>query len=444
MATADSLLFLGIDRYALAACARLGVPAIVVYGPSDGDSKGLSALTPDTPSIFVEDQTSVEAVLGALRRHGYNDRPRSIYTNDERAVVTASVIGGYLGCNNIPLEVAIRFRDKALQKTVVNASVRTAGFTVVEDIASDGSMLRPTGKSVLKPLAGAATASTYIAEPEDFDDVLAELATRRTGCRSFIVEDFIDGEEWVADGIVRGGKLLFVCLGRYERPCVSVVKRRGNIVMWRFDPRADGWAYAEVVPVVSGALGELGLVDGIFHMELFRRGKGDILFSECAVRRGGGLIQEEVLQKTGIDLAENAVRAALRLPPNLTMRVNAAVVGSTFLSSRYEGVLLTCPRSQDIEKLADVVYATVEASPGEIIRNVDSTAVPLGAALIQAGGLNEFHSRAQELQSWFGSQVETVPFDAPRAVLRERDQRRRKVQSSKYEIFVPESGDRNS
>jgi len=430
-------LFIGIDRYAIRACSKLGLPMVVVYGADEADAKDLRDVPADAILVFVDDQGSPEDVLSGLALHSVLIPPRAIYTNDEHAVVTASLLAQYFGCRGVHPEVAVRFRNKGLQKSVVGTVLPTARFCVIEDVrrftGCDPSFL----PAVLKPLAGAATELTQtVGDSTKLARLIGELPDK-TKKRSFILEEYISGEEWEADGLLVDGELAFLSLGRYDDKCLTIVESHGTLVMRRFDDVDDKEAYQLARPAIELALRTLGLTNGIFHMELFRDERsGEMIFSECAARRGGGLIQEEVLLKTGIDLAECALRSCLGLELGIRYQQHEAVVGTTFLSAQ-PGTLLSYPSATEIEQLPGVAYAVLDAAIGEVAGTQFSTLIPIGAALITGTDLNDFSRRASSLQEWFAERAVVAPLNASRAELREQAVLRNPALASNRRVFSP-------
>ncbi|MFI5930587.1 acetyl-CoA carboxylase biotin carboxylase subunit family protein [Actinoplanes sp. NPDC051494] len=411
-----SLLLIGVDRYVLSACHRLGVDAVTVYGPYARDN-GLQEIPDGGTAVFCDDHRNPEAVLTALHRAGLaGHRFDAVQTTDERALVTTALLGTALGCRTVDPGTAVLFRDKFLQKQRVRAAgVRTARTWLVEDIHlldGDAPPL-PFTPAVLKPVAGAGTELT--SRVRDDAELVASARAyrrRRTPNRTFVAEEFMAGEEWTADGVVSDGEVVFYGLGEYGASCLSVIESGAPLRMRKFDPHAERWTYDLAGPVVHAALAALGARDGVFHMELFHdRGTGRIAFSECALRRGGALTQEEIHCKFNVDLGEAAVLCALGESPAPAVKVRPGTVGSSYLPSR-AGVMLSCPTPEHLRQLPDVEFARIDVPPGTVLPDAfGATSQRIGQVMFTTASAGLLDQRVEQTRSWFLDRLRVMPHE---------------------------------
>lgn len=416
------ILMLGADRYALAACVKHEIDAVVVCGPAIFDD-GLIDIADCFTVLRVDDQRSVEAVMMALHRAGLGNRHfDGVQTTDEWALVAASLLARYLGCDFIDPAVAVHFRDKSLQKArVATAGIRVADVTVIDDIYDVSAITElPYQKAVLKPVAGAATARTSVVlNLDDLRHRSHEYATQRITQRTFALEEHIDGDEWLADGVMFDGEVLFCGLARYGASCLASMERELPISISRFDPDRDDWAYQLALPVVRRALEVLGLRSGVFHMEMFHRESGELYFSECAARRGGALVHEELQAKFNVNLSESAVLCALRHEPILRVKVDPRCIGSAFLVGS-AGVLIKCPTPAEVATRPGVLFARIERPYGTVIESgLASTNQRVGQFLAAADSDEELARAFQDVQGWFTERTTVVPVGVTRRELRQ-------------------------
>ncbi|WP_157851245.1 MULTISPECIES: ATP-grasp domain-containing protein [Streptomyces] len=419
-----SILLLGVDRYVVSACCRLGVDAVAVYGPVTRDN-GLQEIPDGVTAVFCDDHRNPEAVLTALHRAGLADRQfDAVQTTDEWALVTAAVLGAALGCRALDSGAAVLFRDKYLQKERVRAAgVLTARTWLVEDIHFlDGDVPpMPFTPAVIKPVAGAGTSQTSVVnDGAELETLARAYRKRRTASRTFVAEEFMEGQEWTADGIVSGGELVFYGLGEYGASCLSVIESGASLRMRKFDPHTERWAYDLAGPVVLAALTALGAPDGVFHMELFHDPEtGQVAFSECALRRGGALTQEEIHCKFNVDLGEAAVLCALGDRPAPVVKVRSGTVGSSYLPSR-AGTLLSCPTPEQLRQLPDVEFARIDQPPGMVLPEAfGATGERLGQVMFTTDSVDLLDQRVEETQSWFLEHLRVIPHEVVTRRLRD-------------------------
>ncbi|MFJ6169134.1 ATP-grasp domain-containing protein [Micromonospora orduensis] len=419
----ELMLILAPDRYVLRACRRLGVPHVVVYGARHRDLAFQEIPAPAIP-VFCEDHHKPEAVLTALHRAGFGDRQfTAVQTTIEPLLITASILGRALGARVLSPTTAVLFRDKFLQKQrIADAGLATARSVLIEDIfALEPDFVMPFERGVLKPVTGLATQTTSVVD--GLDDLLATARRhrqQRISSRTFVLEEFITGDEWTADGVVSDGELLFYGLGRYEQPCLATLQDNAPLSMRKFDPHSESWAYAAADDMVRAALDALGLTDGVFHMELFHDPQsGRVVFSECAARRGGALTEEEILAKFGVDLGEAAVQCALGWKPELDVRIRPGTVGSVYFTSR-PGTLAACPSPAELTDLPDVSFARIELPIGyRMAGAAASTTTRIGMAMINAADPQSLERRRAEVLRWFDERLVVIPAATTGAELRD-------------------------
>ncbi|QFZ21358.1 ATP-grasp domain-containing protein [Saccharothrix syringae] len=349
--------------------------------------------------------TKSEDCLAALHRAGFGDKKfDAVQTTWEFSVVTAAVLGRALGCRSIDPTTALLFRDKSLQKARLReAGVPVARCEVIEDIYHVEDVKFEFEQAVLKPIAGGGTTSTSVVrERKDLEAASRTAREKKETNRTFLLEEYIPGSEWMAEGVVFGGEVLFYGLGAYTQPCLDAITGQVPISLRRLDPVQESDAYRAADPVVRDAIAALGLQDGVFHMELFQEeGTGRIVFSECAARRGGALTQEQVMAKFNVDMGEAALLGALGHKPELVVKVNPDVVGCAALYGP-EGTVFGYPTADELVAQPNVAFAQMYVPPGANLNsNFSASADMLGALLVVTGTVEEFEIRVAELRDWF-------------------------------------------
>ncbi|MFF2445450.1 hypothetical protein, partial [Priestia megaterium] len=129
------ILIVGLDRYGMRACVRRGLEVTVVCGMAVWE-QGHIAIPDEVTVIRVDDHTSAEAVLMALARAGLaSESFDAVYTTAEDSLVMVGLLAAHLGLSAVPPDVAVRFRDKSVQKREIRAAgLATAGALVVDDV----------------------------------------------------------------------------------------------------------------------------------------------------------------------------------------------------------------------------------------------------------------------------------------------------------------------
>lgn len=145
-------------------------------------------------------------------------------------------------------------------------------------------------------------------------------------------------------------------------------------------------------------------------MELFHDAEtGTLTFGECAARRGGALVHEEVQAKFGVHLGEGALFGALGRKPEIEVKVRPETIGGTYLMGR-PGTLFHCPSPKDMSALDGVEYVRVESAFGASLSSaVGSTNVRIAQVLVSASSEEALLRRFEELRVWFDERLLIAP-----------------------------------
>ncbi len=413
------LLMVGPDHQALEAIQHHDIEVTVLVG---GGTKDIGLPIPRgraQRTVFTDDSKSVDSALNCLYRNGLETFD-AVYAHDEMALMTAAVLGQVLGARAIHPRTAAVFRDKYLQKSALAAAgVPVARSALIEDIRDlPAGWELPFAKAVVKPVAGQATQSTYaVTSTAEVRRIGAECKAKGVTARTFVAEEFVEGEEWFADGVVSDGRLRFVSLGRYAKNCLTAVSERSPVRTFCLDPVADKEVYDAALPVVTQALTALGLGYGVFHMELFHHGS-QVTFSECAARRGGGPISDQVRHKFGVDLAALSLLAQLQPIADIAAEPVPGAVASAFLPL-VEGTLLDHPSVEELLAQPDVVNARIFVPRG--LRTTGpgaSTFGRLGEFTVHTDSVEQTVRRLDEVSAWFAAKSKVLPLTTTMRELR--------------------------
>lgn len=129
----------------------------------------------------------------------------------------------------------------------------------------------------------------------------------------WLVEEAVAVEEELhCDGILLDGQVVWSCVSVYDRPVMSAVGSRGSRHLPPDDP-----AVAVAREAVRKTFEALPVHNGVFHLELFRRIDGKLLFGEVGLRPAGGGVATSLEIATGVDLWRHflAIQLGIELPP---------------------------------------------------------------------------------------------------------------------------------
>jgi biotin carboxylase len=234
------------------------------------------------------------AVAGIARRI-HIDRVAAL---DDFDVETGAMLREFLQLPGFGRTVANRFRDKlAMRTTARRIGVAVPEFTGVfnnEDVARW--IERVPAPWILKPRSSAAATGLRKVNGRDELWPALEAAGDRDGC---LLEQFVTGDVYHVDSIVRNGAVVFSVASKYGRPPMAVAHEGGVFVTRRLH---DGSSEAASLLEANRALlTGFGLHDGVSHTE-FISGPRGVLFLETSARVGGAYIVDVVEAATGVHL----------------------------------------------------------------------------------------------------------------------------------------------
>ncbi len=399
------VLLLGWYEPALTALTELGARVVNVVDPRDLHKARALEPREAVRFITVPDTRSSEEVVSGLARHGLTLAAFShVCSMRELSVVTAAVLAAAGGCASLDVPTAIAVRDKFVQKQLVRAAgVPVTPCRVVDlltDLAADG-WDRPV---VVKPLAGGGSRDTHVlADPESPARLLAEAAEPPRG--PWLVEDFVEGTELHVDGVVRSGRVQWFAVSRYLRNVIDIKAGVpvGSVVL---DPAGHAGLYASTESLLQRSLDALGHHEGIFHLEMFER-DGELTFSECAGRVGGGMIPESIEHRFGVDLRGEWARAALGLPTAPVPAGRPEVCGWMQFSAP-AGRVVEIPDRETVLAQPGCVQAVVSLTKGATVPDMSAASnLKAGSAVVVGDTEEQVKARMLALSDWFARSVKT-------------------------------------
>ncbi|MBB4893662.1 biotin carboxylase [Streptomyces olivoverticillatus] len=299
----------------------------------------------------------------------------AVATVRELSVLPAAVVAEELGlCGNSP-EAVSRVRNKDLCRR----RLREAGFpqplsVLCRDAEDARRFLRDTGPGpwIVKPRDGLASIGvSRIDHPDQLPGALARLAVPSGAMPSpaaatgFLMETFVTGDEYSAEGILLRGVPHVLAL---TRKTVT----EGFISTSQQVPSGLDEATARAAgDAVARGLTAVGITHGIFHVELWVTSSG-IVLGEFHCRGGGDYIHALIEHtRPGLELYGTLVDDLLgRAPEPLPASSGAARVQFLFAPP---GRLRAVRGWEEVIRHPSVLAAHLHVSPGDVIaRHKDS------------------------------------------------------------------------
>jgi hypothetical protein len=240
-------------------------------------------------------------VAAAMQKHDFTH----VVATSESNMLKAAWIRSSLGLPGPAYDEILPVTDKWRMKQAVRHGVPAARGWLSSAVVT-GRVQLP-GRVVIKP-----TVSSSARGVEVMTSSVA-VARLRQESALWLVEEAVDvDEELHCDGVLREGQVLWSTVSVYDRPVLHASGSRGSLHL-----PPDDLVVAAAGRVVRAAFDALPVRDGVFHLELFRRPGGDLLFGEVGLRPAGGGVATSLKIATGVDLWEHflALQLGIELPP---------------------------------------------------------------------------------------------------------------------------------
>jgi len=232
---------------------------------------------------------------GIARRHPI----ARVAALDDFDVEMGAMLREFLQLPGFGRTVASRFRDKLAMRTEARRlGLRVPEFTAVfNDREVDEWSKRVPPPWVLKPRSSAAaTGIKKVASHRDLWPALEAAGADRASC---LLEQFVTGDVYHVDSIVRNGKVVFATASRYGRPPMQIA-HEGGIFLTRTLPDRAADAKAPLAANRTLLTG-FDLRNGVSHTEFIAAESG-VTFLETSARVGGAHIVDMVEAATGVNL----------------------------------------------------------------------------------------------------------------------------------------------
>lgn len=250
----------------------------------------------------------IRGVVAAIaRRH----RIARIAALDDFDVEMGAMLRDFFQMPGFGRTVAARFRDKLTMRVEARAlGLRVPEFTpVFNDAELRDWTARVPPPWVLKPRSSAAaTGIKKVASADALWPALEAAGGERASC---LLEQFVAGEVYHVDSIVRNGAVIFAAASQYGRPPMQIAHEGGIFITRRLPGRsADAQA---LLAANARLLAGFALTNGVSHTEFIgspAAARG-VTFLETSARVGGAYIVDMVEAATGVNLWREWARVEL-------------------------------------------------------------------------------------------------------------------------------------
>ena len=335
---------------------EMGLETIVVS--RDGDYPGFTIAD---KSLHI-DTTDIEGILQAAREEGIDG---IVTAGSDVCVPAIGRVCDELGLPGISYEAAISSSVKRDMKAAFEAhGVPTAEYRMAHDLESAMEALEGIrGKALVKAIDSSGSRGITVLEEnrtrEDVEDAIRAVR-EATRADEFIVERFIEGEEFGAQALVAKGEVVFVLPHGDD----VFVGDTGVPVGHHAPIQLDDETVRSIEETVIAGIRALGLDDCAVNVDCILS-DGQVYVIELAGRVGATCLAEIVSIRYGIDYYETLLRTALGMEVGSFDPGNGAPAFGRLVTSDVSGVIesVTLPDDDDPR----IIQLSLDYGPGDRI-----------------------------------------------------------------------------
>ncbi|MEU3660331.1 ATP-grasp domain-containing protein [Streptomyces sp. NPDC032940] len=351
------------------------------HGTRRGGGTADTAARTESFTVDLDDESALAAFADDVLRPR---APRAVVSVTEHGLLPAAVLSARLGTPGTPPDVVRATRDKRLMREVLRAKAPhlTVAHADARDVERVTALLADRGKAVVKPADGTGSAGVTVIRTPD------ELPSP-PGHGAFVVEEFADGDEYSVES--------FSTDGRHDIIAVAEKGTDGFVEVSHLMPPLLPPHRAELIErAVRELLDALGLENGPAHTEVKLSGD-TVKVIETHNRPGGGSIADLVTIVTGVDWRAAALGWPLGVRPAAT-KPHAAAAATVFFTAPPGRIGRVLDAPPDLPGVT-VEYWHIDASPGDMVGELRSSADRLGMAVLSAPSAEACRQGVQTLRT---------------------------------------------
>lgn len=241
----------------------------------------------------------------------------------EHSTLPAAICREKFSVPGTSVATATLCRDKVkMKQSLMGSGIRYPLFRPVNSKTTLAEIKEFTrhisGKMVLKPRAQAASEGIFIFEQES--DLFQHISEHGLQDR-YQLEEFIEGQLYLFDGVVRDKELLFFSVSKYTTTCFEYIHQRKPIATITSD---DVSLSRTASQFTNAVLEKVGLENGTFNCEAFLLPNNEWVFLEIANRFGGAGVAPLMKQMYGVDLIKECILADMLEPSEIQKPINVS------------------------------------------------------------------------------------------------------------------------
>ncbi|WP_306553609.1 ATP-grasp domain-containing protein [Acidovorax sp.] len=341
------------------AIVALGEPCVGVRSLFDERH----AVAPSVGQLFTEfiEHKDLETTADRLRKLG----PRAVIAGCEPAVELTDALAEALGLRGNSSRRSAARRNKYL----MHAAIQESGLTGIKQIrtadldeATKWAAFRNSWPVVVKPLESAGTDGVHICQNIEsvaaaFENIVGRPNIYGALNREILVQEYLDGTEYVVDAVLRDGTMLVAAIWRY---CKQQTSTGAPIYRYIETVPLTGELQDHLVEYSRRVTEALEIRNGPVHVEImWLSARNEPVLVEVAARMHGGLgavVPKLVYGTNQVELTIDAFTEGRQFKSNLVRpSIQHGHLVEVFLISGSEGKVCGYPVHNLLSKLQSYV-----------------------------------------------------------------------------------------
>ncbi len=230
-------------------------------------------------------------------------RPEFVIAGSEPGIELADLLSASLGLSGNDPQTSAKRRNKYLMAQAISEQGLSCARQYL--VSSEQELLDATTKInsravVVKPVDAMGSEDVRICFEEHealaaFRTIFGKKNVVGIVNDSVLVQEFIEGEQYVVNGVSIGGKHRITELWHEQRLNIRGV---GNLYDYETMIPYEGSSQALIIEYTKKVLTALGIEEGASHTEIILTKEGPVLI-ECGARMQGGIISAPILEAIG-------------------------------------------------------------------------------------------------------------------------------------------------
>lgn len=313
-------------------------------------------------------------------------------------------------------DVAVKVRNKKIMKQAVkDIGIKTAQIRRISTQNDLLSFIDEVGYPVIvKPISGFTTRDTFklsdYQEYMGFVNAYFSSDVSRESDIEFVVERFINGEEYCCDSMVHNGQVIFSVVTKYLYNCLDTVGENGRPsggIMYPGKSIKSNINVDRIKKLNDQVINTLDINNTICHSEFFVTDDKDIYFGEIGARLGGGSVIPLCIKNSyAIDFYKAYVELAMGIYNHDIPKLKNVYSGVIMFPFK-DGKIFDISTVESFNEYEGLVDIQVNKSIGDVCHiNVKSSIDSTGFAIMEDLAFEGLHKRLIKIYDDFKLEVE--------------------------------------